>query len=100
MTVESNILFSDITNRNFWAEVIMPLALPTTYTYSIPENFQNKIKPGCRVEVALKNKRYAGIIKTIITNAPAYQTKDILNVLDDEPMLYPQQLQLWNWMSE
>ena len=83
-----------------FAEVILPLALPTTYTYAVPENFTGKIKIGCRVEVVLgKNKRYAGIIKLITTTQPPYNTKPILNVLDDQPLLYSQQLQLWNWMS-
>ena len=83
-----------------FAEVILPLALPTTYTYAVPENFAGKIKIGCRVEVVLgKNKRYAGIIKLITTTQPPYNTKPILNVLDDQPLLYSQQLQLWNWMS-
>ncbi|MEO6357676.1 MAG: primosomal protein N' [Ferruginibacter sp.] len=86
---------------NLYAEVILPLALPTTYTYAVPAIFADKIKPGCRVEVVLgKNKRYAGIIKLITPVAPAYTTKQILNVLDDEPVLYAQQLQLWNWMSQ
>ena len=86
---------------NLYAEVILPLALPTTYTYAVPAIFADKIKPGCRVEVVLgKNKRYAGIIKLITPAAPAYTTKEILNVLDDEPVLYAQQLQLWNWMSQ
>jgi primosomal protein N' (replication factor Y) (superfamily II helicase) len=84
-----------------FSEVILPLALPKTYTYGVPENFTDKIKIGCRVEVVLgKNKRYAGIVKSISTTAPPYETKSILNVLDDEPVLYPQQLQLWKWMSE
>ncbi len=84
----------------FFAEVILPLALPKTYTYAVPEIFSDKIKIGCRVEVVLgKNKRYAGIIKSISSMAPVYETKPILNVLDEEPVLYPQQLQLWNWMS-
>ena len=83
-----------------FAEVILPLALPTTYTYAVPENFTGKIKIGCRVEVVLgKNKRHAGIIKLITTTQPPYNTKPILNVLDDQPLLYSQQLQLWNWMS-
>jgi len=102
MSEAENILFNEVATANtqMWAEVIMPLALPNTYTYSIPERFKNKIKEGCRVEVELgKNKRYAGIIKSIIQIAPSYQTKDIVNVLDDEPMLYPQQLKLWNWIS-
>ena len=84
-----------------YATVILPLALPTTYTYSVPEIFLPKIKPGCRVEVVLgKNKRYAGIVKSISLEAPPYHTKDILNILDDEPLLYPEQLKLWTWISE
>jgi primosomal protein N' (replication factor Y) len=82
-----------------WAEIIMPLALPVTYTYAIPAQLLEKAKPGCRAEVELRNKKYAGIIKAIQDTAPAYNTKPILNILDDEPILYPQQLQLWNWMS-
>jgi len=82
-----------------YAEVIIPLALPTTYTYTVTARFADKIQPGCRVEVALKNKQYAGIIKRITNNRPAYGTKPILNVLDEEPVLYPQQLQLWEWMA-
>ncbi|MEO5892253.1 MAG: primosomal protein N' [Ferruginibacter sp.] len=84
-----------------YACVILPLALPKTYTYSIPGGFLDKLKQGCRVEVVLgKNKRYAGIVQSVSTIAPPYQTKDILNILDDEPLLYPEQLKLWKWMSE
>lgn len=84
-----------------YAEVILPLALPNTYTYSVPLNLANKIKIGCRVEVGLgKTKRYAGIVKSINSRQPAYTTKPIQNVLDEEPVLYQQQLQLWNWISQ
>lgn len=82
-----------------YAEVILPLALPTTYTYAVPENFAGKIQIGCRVEVALKNKRYAGVVKTISSKQPPYETRPVLNVLDEDPVVYPQQLQLWNWIS-
>jgi primosomal protein N' (replication factor Y) len=83
-----------------YCEVIIPLALPKTYTYSVPDIFEKKVQVGCRVEVELKNKRYAGIIKSFIETTPPYKTKGILNVLDEEPVLYPQQLQLWNWISD
>jgi primosomal protein N' (replication factor Y) len=84
-----------------YCEVIIPLALPKTYTYSVPDIFEKNVQVGCRVEVGLgKNKRYAGIIKSLDTIRPDYATKDILNVLDDEPLLYQQQLQLWSWISD
>ncbi|HQW85039.1 MAG TPA: DEAD/DEAH box helicase, partial [Ferruginibacter sp.] len=100
MNKENEILFADDLS-GFWAEIILPLALPTTYTYSIPKKIIQKVTPGCRVEVVFgKQKKYAGIIKSVFNKEPGYPSKPILNVLDDEPILYPQQLQLWHWLSQ
>lgn len=57
--------------------------------------------PGCRVEVNLgKNKKYAGIIKRLHNEAPElFEAKDIINVLDVEPVVHAEQLQLWEWMA-
>jgi len=83
-----------------YAEVIIPLALPKNYTWSVPEQWRSQVREGCRVEVELKNKKYAGVVKTILDKEPAYKTKSITNMLDDEPIVYPQQLQLWQWMAQ
>jgi primosomal protein N' (replication factor Y) len=84
-----------------YAEVIIPLALPKNYTWSVPEHFRSHVKAGIRVEVVLgKNKKYSGIIKSLIEQQPqAYDTKDILNVLDSEPVVFPEQLALWEWIA-
>jgi len=83
-----------------WVEVLLPLAIPKTYTYSVPPYLQEKLKIGCRAEVAFgKNKKYAGIISAISGQAPAYPTKDILTLIDEEPVVYPNQLLLWKWMA-
>jgi primosomal protein N' (replication factor Y) (superfamily II helicase) len=98
MQVESLFIAEKIST---WAVIVLPLALPTTYTYAIPNQFLANVQIGCRVEVIFgKQKKYAGIVKQILTTAPAYPTKNILNVLDDEPILYPQQLALWAWMAQ
>ncbi|MFP5040180.1 primosomal protein N' [Parasediminibacterium sp. JCM 36343] len=84
-----------------YAEVIIPLLLPITYTWAIPGHLQEAAQIGIRVEVDLRNKKYAGIIKTITKEKPAaFQPKELLNILDDEPLLYQNQLKLWNWMSQ
>jgi primosomal protein N' (replication factor Y) len=83
-----------------YAEVIIPLALPKNYTWSIPERFRTSIKEGSRVEVTLKNKKYAGVVKKMHTLKPeAFEPKEILNLLDTEPIIYPEQLQLWQWIA-
>lgn len=92
-------LFNDEVST--WVEVILPLALPKAYTYSVPEKLVKKIASGSRVEVVFnKNKKYAAIIKSIIHQKPEFETRDILNVIDDDPVIYSLQLQFWKWVSE
>ncbi|MBC7872959.1 MAG: DEAD/DEAH box helicase, partial [Ferruginibacter sp.] len=84
-----------------YAEIIIPSALPKNYTWSVPSHLLESVKPGCRVEVNLgKSKKYAGIIKSLHEDKPAFiETKDILNVLDAEPVVFEQQLKLWEWIA-
>ncbi len=84
-----------------YVEVIIPLALPKNYTWSVPEDMMSMIKTGCRVEVVLgKNKKYAGIVKRIHQEKPeAFMPKDILNVLDTEPIVIQEQMKLWEWIA-
>src|SRR5689334_8877062 len=93
--------YSPLGAGSSFAEIIIPLALPKNYTWSIPEEFQNSAKPGIRAEVQLKNKRYSGIIKQIIQEKPKeFEPRPLINILDDEPLLFNQQLQLWQWMAD
>jgi len=88
-------------DSNSWAEVILPMALPMVYTYLIPNDILPQVKIGCRVEVVFGNqKKYTGIVKSILNTSPAFATKPILSVIDEHPLIYPHQLKLWNWMSE
>lgn len=83
-----------------FAEVIIPLALPKNYTWHIPDQMLDKIAVGCRVEVNLgKNKKYAGIVKQIHNQKPSFEVKEIINILDQEPVIQPYQLQMWAWMA-
>jgi primosomal protein N' (replication factor Y) len=84
-----------------FAEVIIPLALPTNYTWSVPEEWQTRIREGCRVEVELRNKKYAGVVKRLHNEKPsAFQPKPIGNLLDTEPIIHPSQQKLWEWIAE
>ena len=98
--MDNEIAFNE-NNSGYWAEIILPLALPTVYTYAIPTHLLQHAKIGCRAEVVFgKNKKYSGVIRSVINQQPAYKTKPLLNILDDAPLLYPQQLALWKWISD
>lgn len=84
-----------------YAEIIIPSALPKNYTWSVPAHLQETVKPGCRVEVNLgKTKKYAGLVKRLHADKPEFfETKNILNVLDTEPVVFEEQLKLWEWIA-
>jgi len=96
-----DLIFPTQTTTDLFAEVLIPLALPKNYTWSVPVSLRDTIQPGCRVEVNLgKNKKYAGIVKRLHSEKPEFfEPKDVLNVLDAEPVVFEQQLQLWEWIA-
>jgi primosomal protein N' (replication factor Y) len=85
-----------------FAEVIIPLALPKTFTYEVPELIREQALPGIRVEVSFgKQKRYSGIIKSLFTEKPeGFDPKPIEQILDPEPVVYPLQLSFWSWLAQ
>jgi len=85
----------------FFADILIPTALPTIYTWSIPSTLVDQVKVGCRVEVNLgKRKRYAGLVKRVYSSASQSRlVKPILQVLDPKPIIFSQQLKFWDWIS-
>lgn len=85
-----------------YVDVIIPLALPKNFTWSVPLPLLPEVIAGGRVEVGLKkNKKYAGIVKRLHYAKPtAFEAKPILNILDAEPVAFPEQLSLWEWMAD
>lgn len=84
-----------------FAEIILPLNFAHTLTYGIPVELQGKVKPGMRVEVALKdNKFYAGIVLSLHNEKPdAYSVRPIRAILDPFPIVQDVQLSFWQWIA-
>ena len=82
----------------------MPLPLEGTFTYSVPQDLEDKIKVGMRVVVPCGQKKtYTALCVEVTDKKPDIGVKNIkciYSVLDDMPMLLPQQLKLWQWMAD
>ncbi|RST26873.1 replication restart helicase PriA [Chryseobacterium lacus] len=85
-----------------FAQIILPLNLKGTFTYSVPEELVSVIQIGMRVLVPFRGKKiYTGIVEELHSNIPeAFIPKPIINILDDAPIVPPQQLKFWKWLSE
>ncbi|MDH5382472.1 MAG: primosomal protein N', partial [Cyclobacteriaceae bacterium] len=92
---------SPVERSTYFADVILPLAVPKKYTYRIPGMDCEKIEKGFRVIVQFgKRKIFTGIVSKIHEVPPGgYEAKLILAVLDDSPVITPVQLELFDWMA-
>ncbi len=87
---------------NRFADIILPLAVRGSFTYLIPKNFYNLVKPGVKVKVQLGTRKvYTGIVCKLHNNTPPYKNiRTILDVDDPEPIANRYQLQHWQWISD
>lgn len=87
--------------KTFFAEILLPLAVPNSFTYRIPKNMEPYVHLGLRVVVPFgKQKILTGIVISIHESPPlAYEAKYIDSLLDDEAIVTPQQIQFWEWMA-
>ena len=83
-----------------YVDVILPLPVEGTFTYSLP--FGEHVNIGQRVIVQFGiRKLYTAIVINIHYEAPLnYKAKDILHVLDENNIINVIQLKFWKWISE
>ena len=83
-----------------YVEVILPLPLDGTFTYSVPDTLAPQVRMGVRVVVPLgRSKTYTAMAVSTHNDKPKFDTRDILQVVDDSPVLPERQLRLWQWIS-
>ena len=86
---------------SMFADVILPLPLPGTFTYSIPAEMERTILPGCRVTVPLGSKKsYTALVVALHDKKPEeYEVKEVKELLDEIPIVTSIQTRLWEWIS-
>lgn len=96
-----------------YANIILPLPLDGYFTYSVPDALASRVQNGMRITVPFgKSKTYVGIVAEYPVDVPKpveevaqqgkkkIEYKNIADVLDDTPILLPQQLRLWKWIAD
>ncbi len=94
-------IFHPVQTTGRFADIILPLAVPKPYTYSVPEELLVQVDIGKRVEVQFGGKKlYAGVVLRTHDQEPAHPVKPILSVIDEEPILDERTLKFWQWLAD
>lgn len=90
------------TRTTLFAELLLPVPIPKLFTYRVPYQWNDHIKPGQRAIVQFGDRKIlTGLVATIHDKPPHdYEAKYILELLDEFPVVTDQQFKLYQWIAD
>ena len=84
-----------------YAEVIVNLAhINSAFDYVIPPQMESQIQPGSLVEVPFGKQKLQGIVIQIRGETSVQEVKPIHAVIDEQPVLNANQMDLARWIAQ
>jgi primosomal protein N' (replication factor Y) len=83
-----------------YADVVFNLALPKTFTYRMPAEVRNALQPGQRVLVPFGKRELTGIVTRVFDYSDLSGCKEIVDVLEEIPLVRPELLEFTAWLAE
>ena len=85
-----------------FAEIAIPAHVTGTFTYAIPDEFADAITIGARVVVPFGRVQTTAYVTGLSAAEPTteHELKEILELLDRDPVVVPEVLELTRWVSD
>ena len=85
---------------DLYADVAVRLPLAEPFTYRVPPELEATIQAGLRVQVSLRGAVEEGLVCRLHRHPPDFETLPVLKLIDTEPVLNADQLQLGRFMAD
>ena len=82
-----------------FARIIIPSPVKEPLTYGVPDNLRHLVTIGMRVLIPLGKRKVSGIVFELVPDTALHGIKDIIAVLDEEPIVDEPLLTLSQWAS-
>lgn len=83
-----------------YCDVSLPVPLNQPFTYELPETLQHRIQPGCRVLAPFGSRKLTGVVLEVHHRAPQTGVRQILKLIDEEPVLDAGLIRLGRWIAD
>ena len=83
-----------------YCDVSLPVPVDQLFTYALPESLRHRVEPGCRVLVPFGNRKLSGVVLRAHDEPPPAAIKEVLKLLDAEPVLDAPLLKLGRWIAD
>ena len=87
---------------DYFIDVIVPIAVTTTFTYRVSQAEYNFLQQGMRVAVPFgKRLVYTAMVLNKHSQKPqVYEPKDIHTIIDEQPLVTKTQIEFWQWIAQ
>ncbi|HEX5230319.1 MAG TPA: primosomal protein N', partial [Bryobacteraceae bacterium] len=82
-----------------YCDVSLPVPLDQAFTYRLPETMQHRTRAGCRVLVPFGSRKLTGMVLALRPDAPDGSIKEVLRLIDEEPVLDAGLISLGRWIA-
>jgi primosomal protein N' (replication factor Y) (superfamily II helicase) len=87
-------------SETLYAEVAVNIPhISGLFHYHLPPELEGQVKPGCLVVVPFGNREVQGIVLRLLDRPEVRETRPLLALLDELPVVTPAQLELAHWMA-
>ena len=95
-------MFETFDSDTYFVDVLLPVPIPQAFTYRVPRHLKDLVRQGSRVIVPFgRNRVLTGIISAVHGTPPEkYKAKYISELMDDEAIVTPSQLWLFQWVAD
>ncbi len=85
--------------KNVFCDISLPVPLDQAFTYSLPLTLQHRVKAGCRVLAPFGPRKLAGVVLEAHNRKPEMAVRDILRLIDPEPVIDAELMRLARWIA-
>ena len=83
-----------------FARIIIPTPLKEPLIYKVPDSLWEPIAAGMRVLIPLGKRKVTGVVLELLRETALPETREILAVLDERPILDTSLVQLSQWVAQ
>ncbi len=83
-----------------YCDVSLPVPVDRLFTYELPLTLRQRVCLGCRVWVPFGTRKLTGVVFRTHYDPPTQEVREVLRLLDAEPVLDRELLRLGQWIAE
>lgn len=83
-----------------YCDVALPVPLDRIFTYELPVTVRHRTRIGTRVWVPFGSRRLTGVVLRTHNDSPEQDSREILTLIDEEPVLEAELIRLAHWVAE